>query len=307
MTTMTYPLGERSVKRIGFGAMQLPGPGVWGPPRDREAALAVLRRAVELGVDHIDTAQYYGPDVANELIHDALHPYPGGLRIATKGGASRGADRSWRAAAAPTQLREQVEANLRSLRLERLALVNLRLPMEGDTVDDPVPFEESLGALVDLRDKGKIELIGLSAVTVETLEAGLALTEIACVQNGFNLLERLERGARRLPATRARLHAVLSARVGLRRHALAARGPDRPERGRTSWSEGGAGGARLAAPPRRERVADPGHLVDRPPRGQSGRRPARAHRRRLGDARRDHARCLRASSMISSRVAASPA
>lgn len=191
MTPRTYDLGGRPIGRIGFGAMQLPGPGVWGPPRDREAALAVLRRVVELGVDHLDTAQFYGPDVANELIREALHPYPEGLRIVTKVGAERGPDRAWIPAARPEELREQVEANLRSLGVGRLALVNLRLGGEGTGMGDSgVPFEESLGALADLRAEGKIELIGLSAVTVPQLEAGLALTPIAGVQNSFNVFDR---------------------------------------------------------------------------------------------------------------------
>ena len=185
MPIKTYELGSRPVNRMGFGAMQLPGPGVWGPPRDHAEAVAVLRRAVDLGVDHIDTAQYYGPDVANDLIREALAPYPEGLRIVTKVGGRRGQDASWLPAISPAELRAGVEDNLRSLGLERLDAVNLRLIEEGD-----VPFEESLGTLVDLRDEGKLELIGLSNVGVEHLEAALALTEIACVQNHYNVLER---------------------------------------------------------------------------------------------------------------------
>jgi pyridoxine 4-dehydrogenase len=185
MPIKTYELHGRPIHRMGFGAMQLPGPGVWGPPRDRDAALAVLRRAVELGVDHIDTAQYYGPDVANELIRTALFPYPEDLRIVTKLGGRRGDDGSWLPAVSPAELRAGAEENLRSLGVERLDLVNLRMMEDSD-----VPFEESLGALVDLREEGKIEAIGLSNVGVEKLEAGLALTEIACVQNHYNVLER---------------------------------------------------------------------------------------------------------------------
>jgi aryl-alcohol dehydrogenase-like predicted oxidoreductase len=169
--------------------MQLPGPGVLGPPRDRPAALAVVRRAVELGVDHIDTAQYYGPDVANELVREALHPYPDGLRIATKVGVRRGAGGEWLPAARPEELREQVEANLRSLRLDRLWHVNLRLGGQG-MPETGVPMEESLGALADLRAEGKLERIGLSAVTVAQLEAAVALTPIGEVQNHYSVLER---------------------------------------------------------------------------------------------------------------------
>ena len=185
MTETTFLLGGRPIHRMGFGAMQLPGSGVWGPPRDRDEAIAVLRRAVQRGVDHIDTAQFYGPDVANELIHAALHPYPDRVRIATKVGFVRGDDRSWQAAQRPEQLRDQVEANLRSLAVDRLALVNLRVPNAG-----PDGFDEALGTLADLRTEGKIELIGLSNVGVGDLEHALSLTEIAGVQNSFNLLER---------------------------------------------------------------------------------------------------------------------
>ncbi|MFL5835138.1 MAG: aldo/keto reductase [Solirubrobacteraceae bacterium] len=185
MTETTFLLGGRPIHRMGFGAMQLPGPGVWGPAPDRDEAIAVLRRAVQRGVDHIDTAQFYGPDVANELIHAALHPYPDRVRIATKVGFVRGDDRSWQAAQRPEQLRDQVEANLRSLAVDRLALVNLRVPNSG-----PDGFDEALGTLADLRTEGKIELIGLSNVGVSDLEHALSLTEIAGVQNSFNLLER---------------------------------------------------------------------------------------------------------------------
>jgi len=185
MTETTFLLGGRPIHRMGFGAMQLPGSGVWGPPRDRDEAIAVLRRAVQRSVDHIDTAQFYGPDVANELIHAALHPYPDGVRIATKVGFVRGEDRSWQPAQRPEQLRDQVEANLRSLAVDRLALVNLRVPDAGAD-----GFDEALGTLADLRTEGKIELIGLSNVGVDELEHALSLTEIAGVQNSFNLLER---------------------------------------------------------------------------------------------------------------------
>ena len=178
-----------NVHRIGFGAMQLPGPGVWGPPADRDEALAVLRRAVELGVDHIDTAQFYGPDVANELIHEALHPYPDDLRIVTKVGATRGGDRSWIPAVRPEQLRPQVEDNLRSLEVERLAAVNLRLPDPGMDGAD-VPLDEQLGVLADLRREGKFDGIGLSNASVEQLERAAGLVDLACVQNSYGLLDR---------------------------------------------------------------------------------------------------------------------
>jgi aryl-alcohol dehydrogenase-like predicted oxidoreductase len=158
---------------------------------------------VELGVDHIDTAQYYGPDVANDLIREALYPYPEGLRIVTKVGGRRGPNKEWLPAARPEEIRSGVEDNLRSLRLERIPLVNMRLlGNEDGTEAGDVPLAESLGALADLRDEGKIELIGLSNVTVADVEAGLALTEIASVQNQFNVLDRS--GADVVAATEAR-------------------------------------------------------------------------------------------------------
>jgi pyridoxine 4-dehydrogenase len=189
MPTMTFDLAGRPINRMGFGAMQLPGPGVWGPPADRDEALAVLRRAVELGVNHIDTAQYYGPDVANDLIREALHPYPDDLRLVTKVGGLRGDDASWIPALAPRELEAAIDDNLRTLGVDRIDLVNLRL-IEPDDPAQATPFEDSLGAVVDARDAGKVELIGLSNVGVAELERALELTDIAGVQNHFNVLER---------------------------------------------------------------------------------------------------------------------
>jgi aryl-alcohol dehydrogenase-like predicted oxidoreductase len=152
---ITTVLGDKPVNRMGYGAMQLAGPGVFGPPRDPAAARAVLRRAVELGVDHIDTAQYYGPDVVNDLIRDALHPYPANLKLVTKVGARR--DRAGKVLPAqrPDELREGVEENLRSLRVERLDLVNLRLVQTADEV--AIPLEAQLSALEDMRQEGKLD------------------------------------------------------------------------------------------------------------------------------------------------------
>ncbi len=186
-----FHLVGRPVGRIGFGAMQLPGPGVFGPPRDRAEALAVLRRAVELGVNHIDTAQYYGPDVANELIHEALHPYPDDLVLVSKVGGARDANGGWIAAQRPEQLRRGVEENLRSLEVERVDVVNLRVMGEDEgSPGSAVALEDQLATMVELREEGKIGGVGLSNVTLEQLRAGLAHTQIACVQNQMSLLQR---------------------------------------------------------------------------------------------------------------------
>ncbi len=185
----TFLLGELPVRRIGFGAMQLPGPGVMGPPRDRGEAIAVLRRAVEAGVNHIDTAQYYGPDVANELIHAALHPYPDNLVLVSKVGAVRDANGGWPPAQRPEQLRAAVEDNLRSLAVERLGAVNLRLL--DHPVDDPaqrVPLEDQLAEMVALREEGKIAGVGISTATRAQVEQAIAQADIVCVQNAYSLV-----------------------------------------------------------------------------------------------------------------------
>ena len=175
------------MSRIGFGAMQLPGPGVFGPPRDRDAAIAVLRRAAELGVDHIDTAQFYGPDVANELIRAALYPYPEDLALVSKVGARRDATGKVLRYDQPGQLRQGIEDNLRSLAVDHLAVVNLRL------MDDAQPdqrFDDQLAAMVKARDDGLIGGVGLSNVSRDHLLHALAETDIACVQNLMNLEDR---------------------------------------------------------------------------------------------------------------------
>src|SRR6201997_2838637 len=168
--TQNAPLGSHSVKRVGFGAMQLAGPGVFGPPRDPDAARAVLRRAVELGVDHIDTSQYYGPGVVNELIREALYPYRDNLRLVTKVGARRDDAGGWLPAFSPAELRSGVEDNLRTLQVERMDLVNLRLFGEHN-VDDRLA--EQLGALGDLRQQGKLDLIGISNGSTEAVARAL--------------------------------------------------------------------------------------------------------------------------------------
>jgi pyridoxine 4-dehydrogenase len=190
-TAATGRLGDKPVHRIGFGAMQLAGPHVMGPPSDPEEARAVLRRALELGVDHLDTAQFYGPDTVNELIRETLHPYPEGLRLATKVGARRDADGAFVAAFAPHELREAVEENLRTLRVERLDLVNLR--PTGVDPDDEGPLAEGLGALTELREEGKLDLIGISSVPREVVERALGLAEVAAVQNSFSILDQADR------------------------------------------------------------------------------------------------------------------
>jgi pyridoxine 4-dehydrogenase len=184
----TAMLGDKRVRRIGFGAMQLAGPGVFGPPRDRDAAIAVLRRAVALGVDHIDTSQYYGPDVVNELIRDALHPYPEQLRLVTKVGARRDAQGAWLAAQRPEELRTGVEENLRTLGVERMDLVNLReMDHEGE---HDVPLAERLAVLEDMRGEGKLDLIGISNVTRAQAQAALGLVAVASVQNAYSIVDR---------------------------------------------------------------------------------------------------------------------
>jgi pyridoxine 4-dehydrogenase len=178
-------LGNRPVRRVGFGAMQLPGPGVFGPPRDRPRALAVLRRAVDAGVNHIDTAQFYGPDVANELICEALHPYPEGLILVSKVGAVRNEQGHWLAAQRPEELRAGVEANLASLKVDQVPVVNLRRHPDSE-----VPFAEQLEAMTALRDEGLIGGVGLSNVGLDEYRVARARTELACVQNAYNLANR---------------------------------------------------------------------------------------------------------------------
>ncbi|HWJ74600.1 MAG TPA: aldo/keto reductase family oxidoreductase [Kaistia sp.] len=188
-TSNTFRLGDRTVKRIGYGAMQLAGPGVFGPPRDHAAALAVLRAAVESGVDHIDTADIYGPHVTNRLIREALHPYPDTLTIVTKMGARRGEDASWNVAASPAELEEQVEENRMNLGLDVLEVVNLRLmfsthgPAEG-------PIEAAVETLADMKRRGLIRHIGISNATTAQVAAARAITEIVCVQNLYNIAHR---------------------------------------------------------------------------------------------------------------------
>lgn len=182
-----YPLADKTVWRIGYGAMQLAGDGVFGPPRDRDEAIAVLRAAVEAGVDHIDTAQYYGPGVVNELIREALFPYPEGLALVSKVAARRDDVGAVLPYDDPDQLRAGIEENLTALGIEQLTAVNLRV------LDHAVPnqrFADQLGALMAARDEGLIAGIGISNVSHRHLSAAIEITDIVCVQNAYNLANR---------------------------------------------------------------------------------------------------------------------
>lgn len=185
----TFPLGDRNVKRLGYGAMQLAGPGVFGPPKDPDAALAVLREAVALGVNHIDTSDFYGPHITNQLIREALAPYPDDLTLVTKIGARRGADASWLPAFSAAELTSAVHDNLRNLGLEALDVVNLRImldthgPAEGS-------IEEPLTILAELQRQGLVKHIGLSNVTPTQVAQARKICSIVCVQNHYNLINR---------------------------------------------------------------------------------------------------------------------
>jgi pyridoxine 4-dehydrogenase len=187
----TFKLGDRTVKRLGYGAMQLAGPGVFGSPKDHAAALAVLREAIASGVDHIDTSDFYGPHVTNQIIREALHPYSGDLVVVTKVGARRGADKSWIPAFSPEELTQAVHDNLRNLGLDVIDVVNLRCmfnphhPAEGS-------IEAQLSVLADLQRKGLVRHIGLSHVTPTQIAEGRRICEIVCVQNYYNVAHRAD-------------------------------------------------------------------------------------------------------------------
>ncbi|SFB20561.1 Predicted oxidoreductase [Rhizobium sp. NFR07] len=185
----TFKLGDRNVNRLGYGAMQLAGKGVFGPPKDRNEAVAVLRAAIEAGVNHIDTSDYYGPHVTNEIIREALHPYKNDLVIVTKVGAVRGSDASWNPAFSREDLTKAIHDNLRNLKLDAMEVVNLRSmfdahgPAEGS-------MEEPLTVLAELQQQGLVKHIGLSNATRKQIEDGRKITEIVCVQNQYNLAHR---------------------------------------------------------------------------------------------------------------------
>jgi aryl-alcohol dehydrogenase-like predicted oxidoreductase len=189
-TSGRYPLAGRAVARLGYGAMQLAGPHVMGPPADRDEAIAVLRRAVELGVDHIDTSDYYGPHVVNELIREALHPYPEDLVLVTKVGARRTADGGWPEALSAAELRSAVEDNLRNLGVEALDLVNLRMP--GFAAPEERSLAEPFGALAELQQEGLVRHLGVSNVSTQMLAEAQAIAPVACVQNHYNLVHRAD-------------------------------------------------------------------------------------------------------------------
>ncbi len=176
--------GDLPVHRLGFGAMRIVGPGIWGPPKDREVARNVVRRAVELGVNLIDTADSYGPTISEEIIGEALHPYPDGVVIATKGGLTRSGPNIWEPVGRPEYLRQQVHLSLRRLQVERIDLYQLH------RFDAKVPVEESLGALKTLQDQGLIRHIGISEVTVPELERARKVVDVVSVQNRYNLTDR---------------------------------------------------------------------------------------------------------------------
>jgi aryl-alcohol dehydrogenase-like predicted oxidoreductase len=190
--TFTLPGTSMTLKRLGYGAMQLAGPGVWGPPRDADGAVAVLREAVASGVNHIDTSDYYGPHVTNQIIRRALHPYPDGLVIVTKLGARRGEDKSWIPARSRQELIDAVHDNLRNLGLDTLDVVNLRV---GEVMGpSPGSIEEPLTVLAELRRQGLIRHLGVSNVSPEQLAEAQTITEIVCVQNFYNVAHRGDDG-----------------------------------------------------------------------------------------------------------------
>jgi len=189
----TFNLGTRSVKRLGYGTMQLAGPGVFGPPKDKQAALAVLREAVASGVNHLDTSDFYGPHITNQLVREALHPYSNDLTIVTKVGAKRGSDGSWLAAYSAQELTSAVHDNLRNLQLDVLDVVNLRIMFNAHQPTEGL-IEEQLNALAELQHQGLIRHIGVSNVTANQVAEARSIVPIVCVQNMYNLAHRKDDG-----------------------------------------------------------------------------------------------------------------
>ena len=261
--------GDLTVRRLGYGTMQLPGAGVWGESRDPDGAIRVLRRAIELGVNFIDTADAYGPFTADLLLKEALHPYPEDLVIATKAGFTRSGPGAWAPVGRPEYLRQAVELSLRHLGLERIDLLQLH------RIDPKVPVAEQLGVLAEMQAEGKIRHLGLSEVSVDEIEEATKTAPIVSVQNLYNLSQRdAEAGPRVRRAEQPRLHPLVPARHR------------RSGQGRWSARRDRQGAQRDALPARpclasqalARDAADPRHLLGRAPRGQRQRRQGRAHR-----------------------------
>ena len=262
MTTTTDKLGGRftfpgtslTVHRMGYGAMQLAGPHVWGPPRNPEEAAAVLREAIAIGIDHFDTSDFYGPHVTNQLIRATLHPYPKNLVIVTKVGGRRGADKSWIPALSPDELRSAIRDNLRNLELDAIDVVNLRMmgmgPEEG-------PLEKELAVLIELKREGLVRHIGLSNVTARQVEEARALTDIVCVQNHYNLAHRGDDALIDTLAKQGIAYVPFFPLGGFAPLQSSALSDVAKELDATPL----AGGARVAPTPRAEHPAHPRHLV----------------------------------------------
>ena len=261
----TFKLGDRPVHRLGYGAMQLAGPGVFGPPKDRASALAVLREAVANGVDHIDTSDFYGPHVTNALIREALHPYPAELVIVTKIGARRGADASWNPAFGREELTAAVHDNLRNLGLDVLEIVNLRL-MFGHPGPAEGSVEAPLAVLAELQRQGLVRHIGLSNATPRQVAEARGLADIVCVQNHYNLAHREDDA---LVATLA-ADGIAFVPYFRARRLLAPAIVDPVGRGAADRRHADAGGAGLAAAARAQHPADPRHVVAGPPAREPG-------------------------------------
>ena len=261
----TFTLGDRIVNRLGYGAMQLAGRGVFGPPKDRDAALTVLREAVAAGVNHIDTSDFYGPHVTNQLIREALHPYPDGLMIVTKVGAVRGADASWNPAQSPAELTKAVHDNLRNLGVDVLDVVNLRVmgdvhaPSEGS-------IAEQFTALAGLQRQGLVRHLGLSNVTAAQVDEARTIAPVVCVQNEFNLAHRDDDALVDDLAGRGIAYVPFFPLGGFQPSPVL----DALECGRAARRDPDAGGARLAVVPFAQHPADPWHVVTRPPARESG-------------------------------------
>ena len=281
----TFPGTSLTVHRIGYGAMQLAGPGVWGPPKDPDGAVAVLREAVAAGVNHIDTSDYYGPHVTNQIIRKALHPYPAGLVIVTKLGGRRPPDKSWQKAISPQELTAGVHDNLRNLSLDALDIVNYRVMGSGHGTEEG-SIAEQVTVLAELRRQGLIRHIGLSNATASQVAEAQSITEVVCVQNLLQPgLPSRRRPDRRPGSAAHRVCAVLPARRVLAAavvHAVVRREPTR--------RDADADRAGVAAAPVAQHPVDPRHVVGRAPPREPGRRSVDAVAANLGGARWDRRR-----------------